>query len=134
MARKVRAYTDVGRRIAAACGRQCEIAKALRVSQQSVSKKLRGETAILLSDLEALSKHFRMPLSYFFSHETAPDLARALEAVRTGPSHLRDLVTLVAGMPDGPVEKLLALAKVLGQEERPAPSARVAEQRPRYDS
>ena len=52
MARKVKAYTDIGRRIADLGKRQRQIAKVLRVSQQTVSKKLRGETAMLLSDLE----------------------------------------------------------------------------------
>jgi plasmid maintenance system antidote protein VapI len=134
MARKVRAYTDVGRRIAAACGRQREIARVLHVSQQTVSKKLRGETAILLSDLETLSQHFGIPLSYFFEQETPADLARAFEVVKRGPAPLRELVALVAGMPQGDVEKLLALAKVLGRQEKAAPLARVAKQRPPCDS
>ncbi|MHC4250025.1 MAG: helix-turn-helix domain-containing protein [Planctomycetota bacterium] len=57
-------YTMYGERISA-LGKQAVLAKALGLSQQTVSKKLRGECAILLSDLEKLSKKFKKPMRYF---------------------------------------------------------------------
>lgn len=62
--RKPRKYTAVGKRIAT-LGTQVKIAKALGISQQTISKKLRGETAIFLSDLQRLAKKFRVPLCFF---------------------------------------------------------------------
>ncbi len=57
-------YTLYGERISA-LGKQAMIAKALGLSQQTVSKKLRGECAILLSDIEKLAKKFKKPMRYF---------------------------------------------------------------------
>jgi transcriptional regulator with XRE-family HTH domain len=57
-------YTLYGERISA-LGRQIVIAKVLGVSQQTVSKKQLGKLAILLSDLEKLSKKFKVPMTYF---------------------------------------------------------------------
>jgi transcriptional regulator with XRE-family HTH domain len=65
MARKIRDYSAVGKRIAALGVRQVDLAKALGVSQQTISKKLRGETAIFLSDLEKLAKKFKRPICFF---------------------------------------------------------------------
>jgi len=62
---RVRAYCRIGRRLAE-LGRQRELAKALGVSQQTVSKKLRGETAISLSDLERIAKKYNVPFTWFF--------------------------------------------------------------------
>ncbi len=54
MARSSRAYTEIGKRIVALGeNRQKNIARVLGMSLESVSKKLRGRTAILLSDLVA---------------------------------------------------------------------------------
>ena len=44
---------------------QAEIAKALGVSQQTVSKKLRGECGLYVTDLEKPSKAFGKPMRYF---------------------------------------------------------------------
>lgn len=60
------AYSKYGRRIAALAPTQADIARVLRVSQQTVSKKLRGECAIMVSDLEKLAKHFKVPMIHFF--------------------------------------------------------------------
>ncbi len=68
MKRRHRKYTAVGKRIAQ-LGRQVDIAKALGICQQSVSKKLRGDNAILLSDLERLAKKFKRPLCWFVMSE-----------------------------------------------------------------
>ncbi len=57
-------YTEYGERIAA-LGSQREIAKVLGVGDQTVSKKLHGKCAIFLSDLEKLSKKYKVPMAYF---------------------------------------------------------------------
>ncbi len=62
---RIRQYSRIGYRLAE-LGRQVDLAKALGLSQQTVSKKLRGETAILLSDLERLAKKYKVPLTWFF--------------------------------------------------------------------
>jgi transcriptional regulator with XRE-family HTH domain len=68
MARKLRQYSAVGKRIAT-LGRQVDIAKALGMSQQTVSKKLRGEVVITVSDLKRLAKKFSKPLCWFVMWE-----------------------------------------------------------------
>jgi transcriptional regulator with XRE-family HTH domain len=57
-------YTAVGRRMRT-LGKQTELAKVLKVSQQTISKKLRGEVVITLRDIETLAKKFRKPLCFF---------------------------------------------------------------------
>ncbi|MHC4249678.1 MAG: helix-turn-helix domain-containing protein [Planctomycetota bacterium] len=57
-------YTKYGERISA-LGTQAVIAKALGMSQQTISKKLRGKCAIFVSDLEKLSEKFKVPMTYF---------------------------------------------------------------------
>ena len=63
--RRIRRYSRIGTRLAE-LGRQADLAKALGVSQQTVSKKLRGECAIMLSDLERIAKKFKVPITWFF--------------------------------------------------------------------
>jgi transcriptional regulator with XRE-family HTH domain len=113
--RITRDYTEVGRRIAALGKRQTNIARSLGVSQQTVSKKLRGECAILLSDLEMLSKVYGVPLTYFFEEKDpwAPELAAALERVRSERGLLQDLVVLASKLRPSDQEKLLAITRTL---------------------
>ena len=121
MARKVRDYTEVGKRITALCGRQRVVARLLKVSQQTVSKKLRGETAILLPDLERLGAHYGIPLTYFFEEgAVAPDLAKAIEKVKKAPGALQDLIVLLSAMSDSSVAQVLALTKVIAQGKKEA--------------
>ena len=116
MASNIRAYTEVGRRIAALGKRQKHIARILGISQQSVSKKLRGETAILLRDLERLSEAYGVPLTYFIEDgPTDPELAAAMEHVRTEHGPLRDLVVFARGLPASDQSKLLAIAGTLAR-------------------
>ena len=61
----MRAYRRLGRRIAT-LGRQQELAGVLGLTQQTVSKKLRGEAAILVADLERLARHYRLRMGWFF--------------------------------------------------------------------
>ena len=71
--RQVGRYTNIGCRIVSKGGTQVKISKMLGISQQTVSKKLRGETAIMLSDLEKLSKRMKVPITFFFEgYEGAP--------------------------------------------------------------
>jgi len=108
-ARKIRAYTAVGKRIASLGKRQHAIAKALKISQQTVSKKLRGETAILLSDLEKLAKYYSVPVTYFFEpEEMTPDVSNALEAIRSKPGPHYDLAKAIGKLSGKAAEKLLA--------------------------
>ncbi len=65
--------------MAALAGNQTELGKVLGVSQQTVSKKLLGECAIFVSDLETLAKRHRVKMTYFF--EVVPD------DVRVGNDH-----------------------------------------------
>ncbi len=137
MARKVKAYTDIGRRIADLGQRQRALAKVLRVSQQTVSKKLRGETAILLSDLVRLASHYKVPLTYFVEKEAATgELARAFERVKKGSAAVKELVTLASRLPGSSLERVLELAKSVTQgskgSRRAAKESRAAEDAGRY--
>ena len=71
--RQVKVYVRIGHRLAT-LGNQRELAKALGVSQQTISKKLRGECAILLSDLETLARKFKKPMTWFFEEYSRVDL------------------------------------------------------------
>ena len=89
--------------------RQHAIAKALKISQQTVSKKLRGETAILLSDLEKLSKYYKVPVTYFFEPEDlSPAVSNALEAIRNKPGPHHDLAMAIGKLSAKAAQKLLA--------------------------
>ena len=126
MAGKIRAYTQIGKRIAALAGRQQDIAEILGVTQQSISKKLRGDTAILVADLERLAEHFSVPLTYFFEDKPArPELMKAFESVRRRPWPLQELVILLSVMSDASTQVILDRAKVMlpkgaAQEEEPS--------------
>jgi len=61
-----RDYTELGVRIASLAKNQRELARVLRVSQQTISKKLRGECAILVSDLETIALHYGVKMGWFF--------------------------------------------------------------------
>jgi transcriptional regulator with XRE-family HTH domain len=63
--RKVGRYTNIGMRIMSKGGTQAKVAKMMSISQQTVSKKLRGETAILLADLETLAKKMKVSPAWF---------------------------------------------------------------------
>lgn len=110
--RNVRVYTEVGNRIAALAKYQKNIARVLGLSQQTVSKKLRGECAILLSDLEALSKEYGVPLTYFFEESlTDPEFAAAAEHVQKERGPLRNLLVFARNLRHSDQEKLLAIAR-----------------------
>jgi transcriptional regulator with XRE-family HTH domain len=109
MSRKIRAYTAVGKRIASLGKRQVAIAKALKMSQQTVSKKLRGECAILLADLEKLAKHYKVPVTYFFEpEELSPAVSKALGAISNKPGPHQDLAKVIGKLSGKAAEMLLA--------------------------
>ncbi|MHC4252665.1 MAG: helix-turn-helix domain-containing protein [Planctomycetota bacterium] len=119
MAHKLRAYTEVGQRIAALGKRQKYIARVLGVSQQTVSKKLRDGCAILLRDLEKLSKTYKVPLTYFVEDGPPdPERAPAVERIQARRGPLRDLVVLARRLPARDQRKLLAIARTLGKQAR----------------
>jgi len=62
----------LGERIAELGGGQRDIARVLDVSQQTVSKKLRGETQVFVADLEMLAAHYGVHPSYFFEDWKPP--------------------------------------------------------------
>jgi len=124
MVRKVRAYTAIGDRISTLGRRQRELAAVLKVSQQTVSKKLRGETAILLSDLEKLGAHYKVPLTYFFEDAPgSPELVIAWEQIRGKPGPLQDLVVLASHLPSTDVYRVLEIARVIASSGSAGTSA-----------
>jgi transcriptional regulator with XRE-family HTH domain len=76
MARKIGKYTAVGLRIAALGVRQADLAKVLGLSQQSVSKKMRGEVPVFVSDIQKLAKKYKRPMCYFFMGKDGCEAAR----------------------------------------------------------
>jgi transcriptional regulator with XRE-family HTH domain len=116
MASNFRAYTEIGKRIAALGKRQKHIARVLGVSQQSVSKKLRGGSAILLSDLEKLSAAYGVPLTFFFEDRPLdPEFAVAVEHIKADGGPMRDLVVFARQLPPTDQKKLLAIAGTLAR-------------------
>ena len=131
MVRKVRAYTPLGVKIAAIGKRQRELARVLRVSQQTISKKLRGETAIMVSDLEKLGKHYKVPLTYFFEEEELrPELTSALARARRGSAAFQDLVIMLGNLSAADIERVLEVARVMAKPS--SGGRRAAEAAPPY--
>ena len=131
MARKVRAYTPLGARIAALGKRQRELARVLRVSQQTISKKLRGETAIMVSDLEKLGKHYKVPLTYFFEEkQLGQELTAAWERVRRGSAALQDLIVMLGKLSSADIERVLEVTRVMAKPS--SGERRAAEAAPPY--
>lgn len=111
-----RKYTQIGARMAALASGQRELAKVLRVTQQTVSKKLRGDTEILLSDIERLSQAYGVPMAYFFDESALdPQLAAAMERAGRGSPEMGELFRLVSRFPEGAVREVLEAARVLAR-------------------
>jgi transcriptional regulator with XRE-family HTH domain len=118
MVRRVRDYTPIGDRISTLGRRQRMIAGVLGVSQQTVSKKLRGETAILLSDLEKIAAHYKVPLTYFFEEEPgSPELVVAWQRILRTPGAIQDLVVLLSQLSQGDVRRILEIARVVASSD-----------------
>ena len=65
-------FSRLGKRIIALGDKQLAIGRILGVTQQTVSKKLLGETGISIVDLEMLAVHYDVHISYFFEDWTPP--------------------------------------------------------------
>ena len=74
---KVKVYTNLGSRIMSRFKTQKQLAKLMGLSQQTVSKKLRGETEFMVkSDLEHLAKILKVQVSWFFEGYSGPPSAK----------------------------------------------------------
>lgn len=70
--RGFKTYSPVGARIARLATNQVQLAGVLERTQQTISKKLRGECEITLRDLKRLAKHYGVGVGYFFGEQEAP--------------------------------------------------------------
>ena len=114
MAKKLRDYTEVGKRIAALATTQKLIARALGIGPQTVSRKLLGEVSISVADIETLSTSFKVPMSYFFADEKSdPDLEVILKRIRSEDWPLRHFMVLARKLSTRDQKKLLKIAKAL---------------------
>ena len=107
MARRGSRYTDLGRKISDLSVNQVELASVLELTQQSISGKLTGKIAVTLKDLEIMSKHYNVPMLYFFSPaEVTVELVKAWGEVMAGPNELHQTVAIASRFPD-PFQKQL---------------------------
>ncbi|MHC4253070.1 MAG: helix-turn-helix domain-containing protein, partial [Planctomycetota bacterium] len=111
--RKIRDYIRIGHRIAALGNRQRHIAAVLGVSQQTISKKLRGETAILLSDLERLATHYSVPMTYFFEDELDPELSAAIKTIAGSSRSHRDLIVTLGRLSEEKARQIQDITRAL---------------------
>jgi transcriptional regulator with XRE-family HTH domain len=125
MKRHRRVYSRVGERIASLAGTQREVGRVLGITQQCVSKKLRGETAILLSDLEKLARHYEVPMTFFFEGPADPPKpARCREGLPGMPREIQELVCLAGALTRDELGRLLTMAELLaGDRRRTCPPA-----------
>ena len=68
--RRIKAYGDLGTKIMQCFKTQYELANVMGISQQTTSKKLRGEIVFTLVDLEKIAKHLSVPVAAFFTTDT----------------------------------------------------------------
>ncbi|MCK5642701.1 MAG: helix-turn-helix transcriptional regulator [Gammaproteobacteria bacterium] len=109
--RALAAYNELGTRIMGCFKTQRELAKMLGISQQTVSKKLRGQTAVMLADLEKLSKHLGVPMAAFFTTDTLEE-SKLFTWLKKNPKILTGLQNLKATRCKlGPVAIYLATFK-----------------------
>lgn len=120
-------YTKLGKRmVALSGGQQRALAQVLNISQQSISKKLKGNSAIQVSDLEKLSSHYDVPMSYFFGDGSMPPELRVACARAEGNDGVfRGMVIELSIMPEEWLQKIdqfiramhLSLARRAGVRE-----------------
>ena len=112
-------YCRVGKQIASLARSQSELGRILGITQQSVSKKLRGESAILLSDLEQLARHYEVPATFFFESSSEPPMpARCREGLPGMPLEVQELVCLASVLSKDELGRLLAMAELLAGDRR----------------
>ena len=61
-----RLYNRLGKRIAALDDRQSDLGRVLGISQQTISRKLLGQTSVTVADLEKFARHYKVHMRYFF--------------------------------------------------------------------
>ena len=114
MARIASRYTDLGRKISVLAVNQSEISKVLDLTQQSISGKLTGKIAVTLKDLELLSKHYNVPMIYFFTGpEVTVDLAHAWGSILTGPPELHQVHAIASTFPEPFARQLLRITQAI---------------------
>ena len=109
-------YTTLGRKVAALAKNQAELAKILELSQQSVSTKLAGRTAFALEDLERISKHYDVPIIYFFGPDFfTTEMARTWERILQSPPEIQQAMEIAASFPKPFAKLILNLVKSVRQ-------------------
>jgi transcriptional regulator with XRE-family HTH domain len=119
--RGVEAHTTLGRRIALLAEDQRQLARVFGVSQQSVSKKLRGEAVLLVPELERVAAHYRVPMTYFFEEGgdedelPRPDVSAVCERVKRAPGIYQEIVLLLGKLSQPGARELLRKARELAR-------------------
>jgi transcriptional regulator with XRE-family HTH domain len=127
MSENFRAYCKVGERIASLAKNQTELARVLGLCQQTISTKLRGDSAILVSDLERLARHYGVPTTFFVEEpDELPKPVGYRDFADMSPE-AREVVLLVSGLPEDSVRNILAMAQLLventGKTRKPTRSS-----------
>lgn len=100
-------HTALGKKALALAKTQAELAKILELSQQSVSAKLVGRTIFTLEDLERISKHYDVPIIYFFGPDyLTAEMARTCEKILQSPPEIHQAMEIAASFPK-PFAKLV---------------------------
>ena len=111
-----RDYTPMGARIAELAGpkgAQQKLAGVLGLSQQTVSKKLRGECPIKLQEIERLADHYKVDLDYFLDGHGSPAFEKAVSVLRAATGPDRRALAEFAAFADGEnVRRALQVARV----------------------
>lgn len=114
MARRGANHTPIGKKISALAKNQAELAQLLGLTQQSISGKMTGKIAVTLKDLEKLSEHYRVPVTYFVSGEhITPALACAWEETLNGPPETQQAVEILSSLPRPFAQMLLQTLKAM---------------------
>lgn len=118
MGKAKRIYTLIGKRIASLAKtkrKQRELGRILGRTQQAISYKLRGESAITCSELEKLAKHYGVSVLYFFEEEDSDgdDLSAACDRVRKKGGPVKELAVLASELSSAEARKALKAVRVL---------------------
>ncbi len=129
MRKSCRAYCKVGERIASLARNQTELGCVLGIGQQTVSTKLRGKSAILVSDLEKLARHYDIPVTFFFEEPAESSNLIGCREFNGMSPEAQKLICLASTLSEDDVRKILAMAQLLvgdtgktGEPTRPSTS------------